>query len=581
MLIANRMLVGSLIGSSAFRRRVLVLGAGERAQRLKRLGERPESGFVVVGYVAMNEGPAVVEEAIPRSAIHDLRRFVENLGASEVVLALEERRNALPLKDLLRIKTAGVHVNDFSSFMERETGRVDLDTLNPSWLIFSDGFSSGGCSRAWPSGCSTSCASGLLLALTFPLIALFALLVKLDSKGPAFFRQTRVGLYGEPFTVLKLRSMRTDAEKDGAKWAEKDDPRVTRLGRFIRKVRIDELPQAWTVLTGRMSFVGPRPEVPQFVDRPRGQAALLRRAAHGEAGHHRLGADQLSLWRQRRGCAAQARIRSLLRQELHAFPRPADPAPDAARGAVARGRAVSVQAAFWLALGNRRCTSSGQLSARWSLRGCSAAATRPGPSAPRWPVHSRSHLRGVLPTPPGARAVRSPTCSKPRATCSVILVLYRLFATDGRDHSLAPIRPLVLVLAFVECLQPAVEMLDARFAVASGAHEVAFAVSALLRALVAVGALVLLHNLYAGASAPARQLLRWPAAALAGFWAYDLNLYTDRLDRRRAVDRAGRVARVGLRDRRLAVRGERQRARGGPSRCRRAARSRSSRSRCW
>jgi exopolysaccharide biosynthesis polyprenyl glycosylphosphotransferase len=109
-------------------------------------------------------------------------------------------------------------------------------------------------------------ASGVVLALTFPLIALFAVLVKLDSHGPAFFRQRRVGLYGEPFEMIKLRSMRSDAEKGGAKWAEKDDPRITRVGRFIRKVRIDELPQAWSVLTGRMSFVGPRPEVPAFVD---------------------------------------------------------------------------------------------------------------------------------------------------------------------------------------------------------------------------------------------------------------------------------------------------------------------------
>jgi exopolysaccharide biosynthesis polyprenyl glycosylphosphotransferase len=109
-------------------------------------------------------------------------------------------------------------------------------------------------------------ASCILLALTLPLILIFAVLVKLDSKGPAFFRQTRVGLYGEPFTLIKLRSMRTDAEKDGAKWAEKNDPRITRLGRFIRKVRIDELPQTWSVLKGEMSFVGPRPEVPSFVE---------------------------------------------------------------------------------------------------------------------------------------------------------------------------------------------------------------------------------------------------------------------------------------------------------------------------
>ncbi len=265
-LVVNRMVVGGILGASAFRRRVLVLGAGARALRLKQLGERPGSGFAVVGFVGMNDGQVAIEQATPRAAIHDLSRFVADLGASEVVLALEERRNALPLKDLLRVKTAGVHVNDFSSFMERETGRVDLDTLNPSWLIFSDGFSSGRAVSSVAKRLFDVAASGLLLLLTFPLIALFALLVKLDSRGPAFFRQERVGLYGQPFTLLKLRSMRIDAEAGGAKWAERDDPRITRLGRFIRKVRIDELPQVWTVLKGQMSFVGPRPEVPKFVD---------------------------------------------------------------------------------------------------------------------------------------------------------------------------------------------------------------------------------------------------------------------------------------------------------------------------
>lgn len=266
VLIADRLLLNSFLGSSAFRRRVMVLGAGDRAQRLRELGDRPESGFVIVSYIAMGEPERVVEEAIERGAIHDLGRFVENLGVSEVVLALQERRNALPLNDLLRIKTKGVHVNDFSSFMERETGRVDLDTVNPSWLIFSDGFSGGRMFSSAVKRVFDIVASLLLLLATFPIIALFALLVKLDSKGPAFFRQERVGLYGETFRIVKLRSMRTDAEKDGAKWAEENDPRITRLGRFIRKVRIDELPQAWSVLTGQMSFVGPRPEVPRFVD---------------------------------------------------------------------------------------------------------------------------------------------------------------------------------------------------------------------------------------------------------------------------------------------------------------------------
>jgi sugar transferase (PEP-CTERM system associated) len=264
-LMVNRMAIGAVIGTSVFRRRVLVLGAGLRARRLRDLALRPESGFAIVGYIGLNESERAVDEAIPRGAVHDLGAFVDNLGVSEVVLALEERRNALPLKDLLRVKTMGVHVNDFSSFMERETGRVDLDSVNPSWLIFSDGFSSGRMISSAAKRMFDVLASGLLLVLTFPIIAIFALLVKFDSKGPAFFRQTRIGLYGQPFELIKLRSMRTDAEKDGAQWATKGDPRVTRIGRFIRKVRIDELPQTWSVLKGEMSFVGPRPEVPRFV----------------------------------------------------------------------------------------------------------------------------------------------------------------------------------------------------------------------------------------------------------------------------------------------------------------------------
>ena len=265
LLVLNRLIIGGLLGASAFRRRVLVLGAGLRAQRLRELGERPESGFAIVGYIGMSESQPVVEEAISRTAIHNLNRFVENLGVSEVVLALEERRNSLPLGDLLRIKTAGVHVNDFSSFLERETGRVDLDTLNPSWLIFSDGFSSGRAVSSFAKRIFDIAASALLLALTAPVIVLFALLVKLDSTGPAFFRQTRVGLFGQNFDLIKLRSMEQNAELAGAQWACKDDPRVTRLGRFIRKLRIDELPQTWSVLKGEMSFVGPRPERPEFV----------------------------------------------------------------------------------------------------------------------------------------------------------------------------------------------------------------------------------------------------------------------------------------------------------------------------
>ncbi len=261
-----RALLGSVVGGTAFKRRLLVLGAGKRAQRIKDLEAKRGSGFVVVGYISLDQTKKTIPEAIDRAAIYNLADFVEKLATSEVVLALEERRNALPLEDLLRIKTTGVHVNEISSFLERETGRVDLDSVNPSWLIFSDGFSAGRRISGFAKRLFDIVASAILLTITAPLILLFAILVKLESRGPAFYRQQRVGLYGQPFDVYKLRSMRSDAEAEGkAVWATKDDPRVTRIGKFIRLVRIDELPQCWCVLKGQMSFVGPRPERPEFV----------------------------------------------------------------------------------------------------------------------------------------------------------------------------------------------------------------------------------------------------------------------------------------------------------------------------
>ncbi|WP_404340039.1 TIGR03013 family XrtA/PEP-CTERM system glycosyltransferase [Sphingomonas sp. MMS12-HWE2-04] len=267
LLVLLRILLGKALGSQAFKRRIVVLGAGARAARLKALAKMPGAGFAVVGYVAMSETNRVIPEAIARDAIYNLADHVVLLNASEVVLALEERRNALPLKDLLRIKTTGVHVNEISTFLERETGRVDLDSVNPSWLIFSDGFSSGRIVSSMFKRVFDITASLALLLLTLPLILATAILVKLESRGPAFYRQRRVGLYGQGFDVIKLRSMRQDAELPGqAVWAEKNDPRITRVGRIIRKCRIDELPQCWSVLKGEMSFVGPRPERPQFVE---------------------------------------------------------------------------------------------------------------------------------------------------------------------------------------------------------------------------------------------------------------------------------------------------------------------------
>ncbi|MFM2099706.1 MAG: hypothetical protein RLZZ366_1245 [Pseudomonadota bacterium] len=265
-LITVRGLFGTLLGSEGFKRRVLVMGAGPRAARIRKLATEKGVGFMVVGHIAMNDCDPVIHTAINRSHIESLAEHAVLLNASELVLALEERRNALPLNDLIRVKTTGIHVNELSSFLERETGRVDLDTVNPSWLIFSDGFSSGRRLSTFAKRIFDLLASSILLVLSSPLILLTAVLIRLESPGSPFFRQTRVGLYGEPFNLIKLRSMRQDAEVAGeAVWALENDPRITRIGKWIRLLRIDELPQTWSVLKGDMSFVGPRPERPQFV----------------------------------------------------------------------------------------------------------------------------------------------------------------------------------------------------------------------------------------------------------------------------------------------------------------------------
>ncbi len=265
VLFGVRALLGSALGGLAFKRRLVIMGAGQRALRITKLADDKGAGFVIVGHIDMNDCEKVIPTAINRYNIESLTDFVEKLNASEVIVALEERRNALPLADLVRLRTTGVHVNEVSTFIERETGRIDLRSVNPSWLIYSDGFSSGRRISSWAKRVFDIAASLALLIIALPLIILGAIAVKLDSKGPAFFRQTRVGLYGANFDLIKLRSMRTDAEANGAVWAQKDDPRVTKIGKFIRLTRIDELPQIWSVLRGDMSFVGPRPERPEFV----------------------------------------------------------------------------------------------------------------------------------------------------------------------------------------------------------------------------------------------------------------------------------------------------------------------------
>ena len=248
----------------------------------------------------MNDGGNAVRGAVNRADIHNLSEHVVKLGASEVVLALEERRNALPLDDLLRVKTTGVHVNDLSSFLERETGRVDLDSLNPSWLIFSDGFSAGRRLSSAGKRLFDIVVSIILLLVAIPLVAIAAIAIKLESRGPVFFRQRRVGLYGQHFEIIKLRSMREDAEVGGvAVWAQEHDPRVTRVGALHPQAQDRRAAAGLERAQGRDELRRPASRAAAIRRRPRGAAALLCRAPHGEARHHRLGADQLSLRRRR------------------------------------------------------------------------------------------------------------------------------------------------------------------------------------------------------------------------------------------------------------------------------------------
>ena len=266
MLFALRLVAGRTIGGDVLRRRVVVLGAGARAARIAALAERASANFSVIDYIAMNDGEVAVGRARRRDTVASLPDHVLKMRASEVVLAMEERRNALPLNDLLRIKTTGVMVCDISTFIERETGRVDLASVNPSWLIFSDGFSSGQMLNAAAKRSFDIAVSLILLVVTAPLLMLVAIAIRLETPGPALYRQRRVGLHNEEFVMMKLRSMREDAAcAGGAVWTSERDPRITRIGQLIRKIRFDELPQCWSVLTGDMSFVGPRPERPEFV----------------------------------------------------------------------------------------------------------------------------------------------------------------------------------------------------------------------------------------------------------------------------------------------------------------------------
>jgi sugar transferase (PEP-CTERM system associated) len=250
-----------IINRSAFRERVYVLGNGERARSvILMLKSRNDAGMEIVE----GEGSGEFNGDIEKFAA-DLRAFCQPKPSIErVIVAMENRRGAMPVRELLDLRLRGVIIEDAGFLMERLLGKLSLDGLNPSTLIFTHGFNVKATEQLLRRLVSIA-VSFIGLVLCLPFIPILILAVRFSSPGPIFFYQTRVGLRGRPFSVIKFRTMRQDAEKNGAVWATKNDTRVTRVGRFMRKTRLDEIPQLWNVLKGDMGFVGPRPERPEFV----------------------------------------------------------------------------------------------------------------------------------------------------------------------------------------------------------------------------------------------------------------------------------------------------------------------------
>lgn len=254
--------------NDAFKRRVLVYGAGRNADlintRLRRRADR--QSFVVVGFVPVDAQARCVPAYLQVDAPRGLAELTRALQVDEVVVAPDERRGGLPMDQMLECAQLGVAICDLSTFFEREAGMVKLSVADPSWLAFSGGFDQS-IVRRLNKRFFDLIAAGVLLAMAWPVMLIVALCVRLESRGPVLYKQVRVGENGRHFEVIKFRSMRVDAEKNGvAQWATANDDRTTRVGRIIRATRLDELPQLFNVMRGDMSFVGPRPERPQFVE---------------------------------------------------------------------------------------------------------------------------------------------------------------------------------------------------------------------------------------------------------------------------------------------------------------------------
>lgn len=268
LMVGWRISIHWLLGHPRFGERILIIGSGEMAIEVAReVLQRPDVGFRVAGFV--DNRPEMLGRSLinPRvlGTTEDLPGLVVDQKIDRIIVAMNERRGQFPVSELLDLSLSGnVVIEECASFYERLTGRVHLDMLRPSWLIFSGRGRQARSSAILRAVVNRSAAfAGAILSL--PLALATAVAIKLDSRGPILYKQERVGMNGHPFMLYKFRSMRTDAERDGPVWATATDERVTRVGRIIRKIRFDEIPQFWNVLRGEMSFVGPRPERAHFV----------------------------------------------------------------------------------------------------------------------------------------------------------------------------------------------------------------------------------------------------------------------------------------------------------------------------
>jgi sugar transferase (PEP-CTERM system associated) len=269
LLLGWRVMIHYLTGHPEIGEKILIVGAGQAGiDTAQAVWERRDAGYRIIGFVTEDEER--VKEKLPAvrvlGATTELEEVVKDGGVDRIVIAVRERRGAFPTETLLRMSLAGdVSIEECTSFFERITGQVHLDMLRPSWLIFAG--------RGRDTRLKTVFREtlhrllGLIgLILSLPIAIVTAILIKLDSRGPVLYRQERVGKNGKIFEVIKFRSMKTDAEKDGVPiWATKEDDRTTRIGKIIRKIRVDEIPQFWNIIKGEMMFVGPRPERPHFV----------------------------------------------------------------------------------------------------------------------------------------------------------------------------------------------------------------------------------------------------------------------------------------------------------------------------